>query len=62
MNLSNVDPSADNDIAYAVENELRASPWFDPKTTQLSGQIANDDLTGTFTFGVTVTLKTPLKL
>jgi type IV pilus assembly protein PilM len=62
VNLSSVDPSANNDIAYAVENELKASPWFDPKTTQLSGQITADDATGTFTFGVTVTLKTPLKL
>lgn len=62
VNLSSIDPSANNDVAYAVENELKASPWFDPKTTQLSGQITADDATGTFTFGVTVTLKTPLKL
>jgi len=62
VNLSGVDPSANNDIAYAVENELRASALFDPKTTQLSGQITTDEANGTFTFGVTITLKTPLKL
>ncbi len=62
VNLSGVDPSANNDIAYAVENELKASPWFEPKATQLSGQITTDDMNGTFTFGVTVTLKNPLKL
>jgi type IV pilus assembly protein PilM len=62
VNLSNVDPSANSEIAYAVENELKASPVFDPKTTQLSAQITPDETTGTFTFGVTVALKNPLKL
>jgi type IV pilus assembly protein PilM len=62
VSLSGVDPSANTTIAYALEDELKASPYFDPKATQLSGQITADDASGTFTFGVTVALKNPLNL
>jgi hypothetical protein len=60
VSLSSVDPSANTTIAYALEDELRASPYFDPKATQLSGQITADDASGTFTFGVLVSLKNSL--
>jgi type IV pilus assembly protein PilM len=56
------DASANNETAFDVENQLKSSPMFDPKTTQLSGQIMTDDSNGTFTFGVAITLQTPLKL
>jgi hypothetical protein len=62
VSLSGVDPSANTTIAYALEDELRASSYFDPKATQLSGQITADDASGTFTFGVVVVLKNPLNL
>jgi type IV pilus assembly protein PilM len=62
VSLSSVDPSANSDIAYALQNELQASPYFDPKTTQLSGEIKADDASGTFTFGISVVLKKPLNL
>jgi len=63
VNLSSIDPSANSEIAYEVENQLRsATNYFDPKATQLTGQITVDDVTGTFTFGVTVMLQKPLKL
>ena len=63
VNLSSIDPSANSEIAYAVESELKsATNYFDPKTTQLTGQITPDDVNGTFTFGITVTLLNPLKL
>ncbi|HVU07099.1 MAG TPA: type IV pilus assembly protein PilM [Verrucomicrobiae bacterium] len=62
VSLSNVDPSANTEIAYAVENALKSSPLFDPKGTQLSGQITPDDASGTFTFGISVALKNPLNL
>jgi hypothetical protein len=62
VNLSNVDPSANSEIAYAVENELKNSPFFDPKTTQLTGQITPDEANGTFTFGITVALQKQLDL
>jgi type IV pilus assembly protein PilM len=62
VSLSSVDPSANSDIAYTLQNELQASPYFDPKTTQLSGEIRADDVSGTFTFGISVALKKPLNL
>jgi hypothetical protein len=62
VNLSNVDPSANSEIAYAVENELKTSPFFDPKATQLTGQITPDEANGTFTFGITVALQKHLDL
>ena len=58
VNLTSLDPSASSAIAYAVENEIKASPMVDPKATQLVGQLTPDDLNGTFTFTVNVT---PLK-
>jgi type IV pilus assembly protein PilM len=62
VNLSAVDPSANSEIAYAVESELKACPIFDSKATQLTGQITPDDSNGTFTFGITLMLQNPLKL
>jgi type IV pilus assembly protein PilM len=62
VDLTSVDSAADGEIAYAVENQLKACPIFDPKTTQLAGQTSAADANGTFTFGVTVVLLNPLKL
>ncbi|HLZ53745.1 MAG TPA: hypothetical protein VKS19_04625, partial [Verrucomicrobiae bacterium] len=62
VSLSSVDPAANSDIAYTLENELQASPYFDPKATQLVGQINAEDVSGTFTFGITAVLKKPLNL
>jgi type IV pilus assembly protein PilM len=62
VSLSKVDPAANSDIAYTLENELQASPYFDPKATQLTGQINAEDASGTFTFGITAVLKNPLNL
>jgi hypothetical protein len=62
VDLTGVDSAANGEIAYAVENQLKACPIFDPKTTQLAGQTSPVDANGTFTFGVTVTLLNPLKL
>ena len=62
VSLSKVDPAANSDIAYTLENELQASPDFDPKATQLTGQINPEDASGTFTFGISAVLKNPLNL
>jgi type IV pilus assembly protein PilM len=62
VDLSNIDPSANSEVAYAVETQLKACPIFDPKTTQLTGQITPDSASGTFTFGIMVTLTNSLKL
>ncbi len=59
VSLNSVDASANSEMAYAVENELKACKYFDPKTTALAGNISPDDPNGTFTFGVNVTLAAP---
>ena len=58
-----VDQSANNkDIAYAVRDELAASPMISPdaNATQLVGEISPVDANGTFTFTVNVTPAKPL--
>ena len=60
VNLTSVDTSANSAIAYAVENEIKASPLVDPKATQLVGQITTDDATGTFTFTMNVAPVKPM--
>ncbi len=62
INLSSVQPSANTDIAYALLDELKTCPLFDPNGTQFSTEIIPDDTSGTVTFGITMTLKQPLKL
>jgi len=62
VNLSSVDSAANTDIAYAVLKAFQEDPLFDPKATQLRGDITPDDVTGTFTFGITVGLQNPLDL
>jgi type IV pilus assembly protein PilM len=63
LNLKRFSPTANNDLAFAVEKELLASPMFDSKGTKLSGDIENVDETSiTFSFGVTLKLKNPMKL
>ncbi|HTQ51103.1 MAG TPA: pilus assembly protein PilM, partial [Candidatus Acidoferrales bacterium] len=63
VNLTAVDPSAQSEIAFEVEREFKsATNYFDPKITQLTGQMTTDDANGTFTFGLTVGLVKPLEL
>src|SRR2546430_4902169 len=64
LNLKKHDPSANNKLAYAVEDELQSSPLFDRKDTKLSGDIEQVEATNsvTFSFGVTLKLKHPMKL
>jgi len=63
LNLKIFSPTANNDLAYAVEKELQESPLFDRKETKLSGEIESVDETAvTFSFGVTLKLKHPMKL
>ena len=61
VNLTKVDPSANSVIAYAVESEIKNCPLVDPKSTQLTGQMATDEASGTFTFTVNVALLNPMK-
>jgi type IV pilus assembly protein PilM len=62
VDLSGIDSAANNEIVYAVERELKASPVFDPKTVQPSAQISPVDANGTFTFTITVSPQNLLQL
>jgi type IV pilus assembly protein PilM len=63
VNLANATvPSANSDIAYATEAALKASPFFDKDQTQLAHTIDVDEASGTFSFGVNLKMKRPLKL
>jgi len=63
LNLKRFSPTANDELVYAVEKQLQASPMFDPKETKLSGQIESvEDNATTFGFGVNLKLKQPIKL
>jgi hypothetical protein len=62
ISLTAVNPTANTDIAFALEKALKNSELFDPQGTSLQGQINVDEDKGIFTFGVTVALKRPLEL
>ncbi len=62
ISLTSASASANTELAFTVLNELKNSPLFDSENTQFSGNIGPDEPPGTFTFGVTVKLKRPLKL
>ena len=64
VSLNRASPSAKTELAFAVLKELQSSPLFDPdeKKTKFSSNISEDEPPGTFTFGVNVGLKRPLKL
>jgi type IV pilus assembly protein PilM len=62
VSLTSISASANTDIAFAVLNELKASPLFDGEKTTFSGSLSQDEPPGTFTFPITVKLKRPLKL
>lgn len=62
IDLSKLSPSANTETAFAVLNELKSSSKFDADQTQFNGNISNVEPPGTFTFGVTIRLKHPLKL
>jgi type IV pilus assembly protein PilM len=62
VDLSGIDSAANNEIVYAVERELKASPMFDPKSVQSSAQISPMDANSTFTFSIMFAPLNPLKL
>jgi len=53
---------ANSDLAYAVQDELKASPFFAPPITLGTIERKKEESTNTFTFTVTVNLKKPAKL
>jgi len=55
-------PEANKDLAYSVVEEIKKSPFFDTDQTRFASDPGPDEPPGTFTFGVTIGLKKPLKL
>ena len=57
VSLEHLSPNANKDIAFAVQNELKTSPLFDPAKTELDGDIKPDETNLTFSFGLQLSLK-----
>jgi type IV pilus assembly protein PilM len=61
VDLTYLMPSANKDVAYAVEAAFKTNEMFDPAGTFLAGDINQDPTTGTFTFGLNAKWKKGLK-
>jgi len=59
VDRNSVNPGANSQTAYTFDNELKQSPMF--ADVRLDAQIMDDPTTGTFTFGINLVLKKPLK-
>jgi len=62
VDLSGVDSAANNEVVYAVERELKASPVINPASVVSSPQISSVDANSTFTFTITFAPQNPLNL
>jgi len=62
VDLSGVDSAANNEVVYAVERELKASPAINPASVVSSAQISPVDANSTFTFTITFAPQNPLNL
>jgi type IV pilus assembly protein PilM len=63
VNMKSYSHLANDELAYELQRALQSSPMFDPKETKLTGQIEVVDASAvTFSFGVTLRLKHPMKL
>ncbi len=55
--------AANNKLAYAVEKEFKQSSFFDSDGTKLAGELESVDATAqTFTFGMRLKLRNPMKM
>jgi type IV pilus assembly protein PilM len=62
ISRTGVQAEANKQTAYQILDEMKNSPYFDPTNTAFSTEISPDEPPGTFWFGITNTLKHPLKL
>jgi type IV pilus assembly protein PilM len=62
VSLNSTGEDANSQLAYAVATEIKSRPMFDPEGTVLTGKVGAEEPPGTFTFGVTIGLKKPMKL
>jgi len=61
VDLTPIDSSADPQIVYAVERQLKATSVIDAKSVQTSAQVSQVDVNGTFTFTVQLAPLNPIK-
>jgi type IV pilus assembly protein PilM len=57
VSLDHVSTTANRDIAFAVQNELKTSPLFDPAKTELTGDLRPDETNLTFSFNMMLSRK-----
>ena len=62
VDLTSVSAAANTELAFAVHKELQNCPLLDAEGTQLEPNINVDATTGTFSFGITLKLKRPIKI
>ncbi|MBI2946337.1 MAG: type IV pilus assembly protein PilM [Verrucomicrobia bacterium] len=62
VDLTRGNPAANGELIFAVENAVQGSSLLDKEGTKLHGDKSDvDDATSTFTFGMTLKLKQPIK-
>jgi type IV pilus assembly protein PilM len=63
VSLNSIQPSANLELFSSVVHEIQASPLFDAESTVPDEKgVGAEEPPGTFTFGITIGLKRPLKL
>ena len=64
VNLKDFNAAANQRIVFEFHKQLAStnSPLVDAEATRLDPEIVEDPTTGTFSFGITLALKRPLKL
>ena len=66
VDLENISPTANSDLAYALKSELETSPYFVKESIELApiqkAQPSGDQARPLFSFGLTLKLKKPFKV
>ena len=60
VNLSKIKTGANNELVFEVQNQMKASPFFDANETRFDGTLNEEE--NTFSFPMKVKLKRPMKL
>lgn len=60
VNLSRIKTGANNDLVFEVQNQMKASPFFDANETRFDGTLSEEE--NTFSFPMKIKLKRPMKL
>lgn len=60
VDLSRIKTGANNELVFEVQNQLKASPFFDANETRFDGTLSESE--NTFSFPMKVKLKRPMKL